>query len=116
MIPNRGLDPETTEWEIIFIIRRLCREKRRDQLGAIESIVNIEESKRRRYVEEVVKNVKDILKENRETLERIGHAASEPYPHDSETLTNAISKSNLFNPWEIVVHSTYMGGYPWFGQ
>ncbi|KAK6047795.1 hypothetical protein COOONC_14700 [Cooperia oncophora] len=31
----------------------LFKGKRRDQLGAIESIVNIEESKRRRYVEEV---------------------------------------------------------------
>ncbi|XGW13537.1 hypothetical protein V3C99_000115 [Haemonchus contortus] len=70
----------------------LFKAKRREQLGAIESIVNIEESKRRRYVEEVLKNIKDILRENRETLERIGHLASDPYPHDSETLTNAISK------------------------
>ncbi|KAK5965710.1 Leucine-rich repeat domain containing protein [Trichostrongylus colubriformis] len=70
----------------------LFKGKRRDQLGAIESIVNIEQSKRRRYVEEVIKNVKEILRENRETLERIGHRASEPYPHNSETLTNAISK------------------------
>ncbi|EYB95480.1 hypothetical protein Y032_0159g3284 [Ancylostoma ceylanicum] len=70
----------------------LFKEKRRDQIGAIESIVNIEESKRRRYVEEVVKNVKEILEENRETLERIGHRATDSFPHNSETLTNALSK------------------------
>ncbi|VDP01766.1 unnamed protein product [Heligmosomoides polygyrus] len=70
----------------------LFKAKRRDQLGAIESIVNIEEYKRRHYVEEVVKNVKAILDEHRETLERIGHRASEPFPHGSETLSTAISK------------------------
>ncbi|CAJ0598248.1 unnamed protein product [Cylicocyclus nassatus] len=66
--------------------------KRRDQHGAIESIVNIEESKRRHYVEEVVKSVKKLLEENRETLERIGHRATDPFPHDSETLRSALSK------------------------
>ncbi|KHJ81179.1 hypothetical protein OESDEN_19135, partial [Oesophagostomum dentatum] len=70
----------------------LFKGKRRDQAGAIESIVNIEESKRRNYVEEVVKNVQSILEENRETLERIGHRATDPFPHDSETLRNALSK------------------------
>lgn len=73
--------------------------------------MNIEEYKRRHYVEEVrdasqssyehfmmpsvlqvVKNVKAILDEHRETLERIGHRASEPFPHGSETLSTAISK------------------------
>lgn len=39
-----------------------------------------------------MKNVKAILDEHRETLERIGHRASEPFPHGSETLSTAISK------------------------
>ncbi|VDL82022.1 unnamed protein product [Nippostrongylus brasiliensis] len=70
----------------------LFKAKRREQQVLVELIVKNKESKRRQLVEEAVKNAQQILEESRETLERIGHRATDSFPHSNDVLKSAISK------------------------
>ena len=45
---------------------------------------------------QIIVNIRNILTETRSVIERIGHPASAPFPHDSETLRDAISKVFFF--------------------
>uniref|UniRef100_A0A1I7XAY2 Uncharacterized protein n=1 Tax=Heterorhabditis bacteriophora TaxID=37862 RepID=A0A1I7XAY2_HETBA len=70
----------------------LFKGKRREQLTAVESIVNIDATKQRQLIEEIVRNIRNILEESRDTIEKVGHSADAPFPHDSGVLRDALSK------------------------
>ncbi|CAD6185894.1 unnamed protein product [Caenorhabditis auriculariae] len=74
------------------VYTELFKLRRREHSGAIESIKKIDFQKRRPFLEEVLTSVSKILLECREKLERIQHAATDPFPHDSETLRDLLSK------------------------
>ncbi|CAI2348856.1 unnamed protein product [Caenorhabditis sp. 36 PRJEB53466] len=69
-----------------FKVRRI------EHKTAIDSIKGIGKDKRRRFLEDLLKNVQNLLKESRETLERTSHRSDSPFPHNSDLLKDALSK------------------------
>uniref|UniRef100_A0A1I7U4D6 Uncharacterized protein n=1 Tax=Caenorhabditis tropicalis TaxID=1561998 RepID=A0A1I7U4D6_9PELO len=68
------------------------KQRRIEHKAAIESIKGIGKDKTRLFLEDLLKSVKNLLKESRETLERTAHLADSPFPHDSDLLKDALSK------------------------
>ncbi|GMT19305.1 hypothetical protein PFISCL1PPCAC_10602 [Pristionchus fissidentatus] len=74
------------------IYTKLFEQKRRDHMSAVQSIVGIDEQKQRPFIEEIVKNIKTILIDGRETLERIRFIPVAGVLPESETVRDSLSK------------------------
>ncbi|KAF1760528.1 hypothetical protein GCK72_008777 [Caenorhabditis remanei] len=68
------------------------KQRRSEHKAAIESIKGIGKDKTRLFLEDLLKNIKNLLKESRETLERTAHLPDSPFPHSSDLLKDALSK------------------------
>ncbi|PAV87539.1 hypothetical protein WR25_09484 [Diploscapter pachys] len=86
------VDPKQTQIDHAKIYTGLFKASRRQHQIAVNSAKGIDIDKRRGFLEEIIVNIRNILTETRSVIERIGHPASAPFPHDSETLKDAISK------------------------
>uniref|UniRef100_A0A8R1IIK2 Uncharacterized protein n=1 Tax=Caenorhabditis japonica TaxID=281687 RepID=A0A8R1IIK2_CAEJA len=76
------------------------KNRRIEHQTALGSIKTIEKEKRRQFLEDLLKNVKNLLQESRETLERTGQRSDSPFPHNSDLLKDALSKATnliIFN-------------------
>lgn len=82
--------PEHVDHKKLFTEK--FKKRANEQKAAIESIKGIGKDQRRRFLEDLLLNVKNLLKESRETLERTAHLPDSPFPHDSDLLKDALSK------------------------
>lgn len=82
--------PEHIDHKKIFAEK--FKQRANEHKAAVESIKGIGKDQRRLFLEDLLKNVKNLLKESRETLERTAHLPDSPFPHDSDTLKDALSK------------------------
>lgn len=70
----------------------MFEQKRRDHMSAVDSIVGIDEMKQRPFIEEIVKNIKNILIESRETLDRVRYSPVKGVLPETETVRDSLSK------------------------
>lgn len=67
-------------------------QKRRDHMSAVQSIEGIDEAKQRPFIEEILNNIKGILRESRERLERVRYSPSKGVLPETATVIEALDK------------------------